>query len=101
MVMPNTPANLQVLPAGFNRMTSSVVRDIITLQFEDGTARNLRLLTVAKPVTPDSCATLHLQWRTPSPGPLTVVQGHGQTLELQIVDSCGNLLGPAKPETAS
>lgn len=74
----------------------------ITLQFSDGTVRTINTLTVVAPSDPAStCSNLMLQWRAPSSSNFTVAQGSGQTLELQVVDNCGNLIGPGNPVAAS
>jgi hypothetical protein len=80
MVLPNQPAAMQVQPS-----STSVARDMITLQFDDGTVRNISLLTIPTG-SQGNCANLNLQWRTPA------ALG---TLELQVVDDCGNPIGSA------
>ena len=110
-VQPNQPINLQVVPDFSALNPLDIKRDTITLQFNDGTPRTISLLTVVAPDptgssrvaprTANDCSTLNLQWRTPSPASFSVLQGRGQTLEVQVVDSCGNLIGPSNPRSAS
>jgi len=114
MVQPNQPVSLQVAPDFSTANPGDIVRGTITLQFLDGTARNISLLMVSAPsltgnsklgqkAAPD-CSALNLQWRKPSQSPspyFNVVRGQGQTLELQVIDSCGNLVGPSNPTAAA
>ena len=110
-VLPNQPVSLQVSPDFTALNPGEIDHGTITLQFSNGTARNIGLLTVVAPsaaghstIGPQAssnCTNLNLQWRTPAPPNFTVAQGHGQTLELQIVDDCGNLIGPGNPKGAS
>jgi uncharacterized protein (TIGR03437 family) len=110
-LQPNQPATMQVTPSFKGANPGDINRGTITLQFSDGTARNVSLLTVVAPQPAGSdrfaprasnnCATLELQWRTPATSTFSVVQGQGQTLQLQVVDECGNLVGPSNPQAAS
>ncbi len=115
-VQPNQPASLQVTPDFTTLAPGEIDRGTIALQFSDGTAKTIALLTVVAPsqtagsrlatrtVGPragTNCPNLTLAWRNPGPPNFTVVQGRGQTLELQVVDNCGNLIGPGNPQSAS
>jgi uncharacterized protein (TIGR03437 family) len=111
MVLPNQPVSLQVVPDFSALAPAEIDRGTITLQFSDGTVRVIGLLTVVAPSdagssrlgaqATSSCSTLNLQWRTPSPPNFTVGLGRAQTLELQIVDNCGNLIIPKDATSAS
>jgi uncharacterized protein (TIGR03437 family) len=112
-LQPNQAATLQVTPNFSSATPGLPLRDTITLQFDDGTARTIGLLTVVAPqattngrIGPQlavSCGALTLQWQQPSSSPpsFSVVRGQSQLLEVQVVDSCGNLVGPGNPNTAS
>jgi uncharacterized protein (TIGR03437 family) len=108
-VAPSQPAGLLVTPE-FSALTpGDVYNGAILLQFDNDVLRTVNVLTVVAPsATGDarfnprassSCNTLILQWRTPTPPSFSIVQGHGQTLELQVVDGCGNPI--ANPTTAA
>jgi uncharacterized protein (TIGR03437 family) len=110
-VQPDQPATLEVTP-DFSRVSpGDIDHGTITLQFSDGTARTISLLTVVAPLesansrlgarAASNCTNLNVQWREPSPPGFSVVQGQGQTLEVQVVDNCGNLIGPANPKSAA
>jgi uncharacterized protein (TIGR03437 family) len=43
---------------------------------------------------------LEIQWRSPAPN-FNIMLGQPATLELQMVDDCGNLIGPGNPKGAS
>jgi uncharacterized protein (TIGR03437 family) len=110
-VPPNQPSTLRVFPDFSQLDAGSVVHGVVNLLFSDGTARDVTVLTVVAPsatassrlgpLASGSCGTLNLQWRTPAPPTFSIVQGRGQTLELQLVDNCGNLIGPSNPKSAS
>jgi uncharacterized protein (TIGR03437 family) len=110
-LQPSQPVTMQVTPDFSAVNPGDIGRGTITLQFSDGTARNISLLTVVAPPqtgsarfgprTSNNCSTLELQWRTPSTAIFNVVQGQGQTLQVQVVDACGNLIGPSNPKAAS
>ena len=80
ILQPNQPLSLQVTPSGPGQET-------LTLQFSDGTVRTVNLYS---PDPTTGCGTLKLQWRVPAQTYITVTQGIGHTLELQVTDSCGN-----------
>jgi uncharacterized protein (TIGR03437 family) len=107
LVQPNQPSSLQVIPDFSQANPGDINRGTITLQFSDGTVRNISLLTVVAPApgslaqASSSCQALNVQWREPQPPTFTAVQGQAQTLEVQVVDSCGNLVGPSNPTAAS
>jgi uncharacterized protein (TIGR03437 family) len=110
-VPPSNPVSMAVTPDFSSLQPGEIDRGTITLQFSDGTPRTVSVLTVVAPsssgnakVSPRAstgCSNLNLQWRNPQPPSFTVVQGQGQVLELQIVDNCGNLIGPGNPQGAS
>ena len=100
-VAPNQPATIQVFPDLTGLPPGGIGQGTIALQFPDGTARTINVLTVAGPPATGSCPILTVQWRAPSLANITVVQGQAQTLELQVVDSCGNLIGPANAQKAT
>jgi uncharacterized protein (TIGR03437 family) len=56
------------------------------------------------PEASGSCGSRHLEveWRSPSSQPgFSAYLGQPTTLEVQVVDDCGNPIGPANPQSAS
>jgi uncharacterized protein (TIGR03437 family) len=105
-VAPNQPTTLQVTPDFSALQPGSFERGTITLQFQDGTPRNISILTVVAPadtapsakshgrgaeaVGKCSSQTLTVQFR--SPQPFTAVIGQPAGIEVQVVDACGDLI---------
>jgi uncharacterized protein (TIGR03437 family) len=112
-VMPNQPVNLQVTPDFAGRSPGEIDRGTITLQFSDGTAQTVGVLTVVASVSPTPSGsfgplaspacnkpTLEVQFRSPTQN-FSAVRGQPTTIETQVVDDCGNLIGPNDPQNAS
>jgi uncharacterized protein (TIGR03437 family) len=112
-IVPSQPSILRVFPDFSNLQPGEINHEAITLVFDDGSIRSIGVLTVVAPSASSSfrsglfplasgnCSTLNFQWRNPSPPNVTVAQGRGLTLEVQVIDSCGNLVGPSNPKSAS
>jgi uncharacterized protein (TIGR03437 family) len=113
-VAPNQPTVLRVFPDFSSLQPGAIVNGVVTLLFSDGTPRTISVLTVVAPssATPGarlepqatSCSSpkLEIQFRTPSSqATFTAQLGKPTTIEVQVVDDCGNLIGPANPQGAS
>jgi uncharacterized protein (TIGR03437 family) len=106
-VAPNQPATLRVLPDFTKLSAGAVDRGTITLQFSDGTARTISVLSVAAPATTTAAdrlglqaagctlPKLEIQFRNPaSQQTFAATLGKPMNIEAQVVDDCGNLIGP-------
>jgi sugar lactone lactonase YvrE len=83
------PATLRVFPGG---LSSGVNNGVINLQFADGTQSSVRVLTVA-PGPGCSTGILEVVFRSPSSAQsFTVTAGQSVTVEVEVVDDCGNLI---------
>jgi uncharacterized protein (TIGR03437 family) len=105
-VNPNQPATM-VVGADFTSLGSGVYRGAITVQIqEDGSIRTINVLTVVAPSTVAntassfqsaalgcSSAQLQVQFRSLQANFIAAV-GQSTTIEVQVVDACGNLIGP-------
>jgi adhesin/invasin len=111
IVMPNQPVNVQVTPNFAALSPGQIDRGTITLQFSDGTAQTVGVLSVvAPPLTSSgrigtlagSCnkPNLEVQFRSPTQN-FSAVRGQPTTIEAQIIDDCGNLIGPTNPQSAT
>jgi uncharacterized protein (TIGR03437 family) len=108
----NQPTTLRVFPDFTQLKPGAVNRGTIALQFQDGTARTVSILTVVAGATATSnkrlgmldvsCSksNLEIQWRSPAQN-FNITSGQPTTLEVQVVDDCGNLIGPSNPKGAS
>jgi uncharacterized protein (TIGR03437 family) len=99
------PTTVRVFPKFSDLSAGDVQHGTITLQFGDGTPVTIRVLSVVAPAgsaggqaaeaTAGTCSSpkLEIQYRTLRPGFVAVV-GQGTTVEMQMTDDCGNLVGP-------
>jgi uncharacterized protein (TIGR03437 family) len=106
------PVTLSVFPDFDSLQPGQIDRGTIALQFADGTPRTISVLTVVAPAGTSSSGrlgplasactktSLELQFRSPVLNSNAVL-GQPVTVEAQIVDSCGNLVGPANPQSAA
>jgi uncharacterized protein (TIGR03437 family) len=110
-VQPTEPATLRVFPDYSNLKPGAIERGTITLQFTDGTARTISMLSVVAPGTASTAAAaerssilgprasgcsspkLEIQFRSLRANFVATV-GQGTTIEVQVADDCGNLVGP-------
>jgi uncharacterized protein (TIGR03437 family) len=110
-VMPNQPGTLRVFPDYSQLQPGSVQYGTITLQFDGGLAKTLAVLLVVAPANTSSerfglqagnCSSpkLEIQLRAPA-NSFNAVLGQATTIEAQIVDDCGNLIGPTNLKSAS
>jgi uncharacterized protein (TIGR03437 family) len=115
-VDPARPTTLTVSPDFSKVSAGSVVPGAITLLFDDGTVRNISVLSVVAPdgttSSPEtarssephasSCPSpkLEIQFRSLRPN-FTAVIGQPTTVEVQVADDCGNLIGPGNIAGAS
>jgi uncharacterized protein (TIGR03437 family) len=118
-VQPNQPTTVRVYPDFSNLSPGSLHRGTITLQVSGGSpSQNISVLIVVAPsgTTPNSligharpgspaaqpeasgCATqgLFVVFRSPQPSQSTfsAVVGQATTMDVQVSDGCGNLVGP-------
>jgi uncharacterized protein (TIGR03437 family) len=112
VLLPNRPASVRVYP-DFTNFGPGIQRGTITLQFADGSpSQTISLLfSVAagaalstqpgvmrlEPQASGSCGSQPLQvvFRSPQPlTPFSVALGQSLTIDAQISDACGNLIGP-------
>lgn len=113
IVGPMQPAVVRVVPAFANLSAGQIARGTITLQFSDGTPRTISVLTVVAPgstsgassngLTPQasSCSgTLQVVARSLRSN-FTAILGQPTTVEVQVIDNCGNLAIPASPTNPS
>jgi uncharacterized protein (TIGR03437 family) len=111
-VLPNQPSTLRVYP-DFTNLQPGVSRGTITLQFSDGTPRTVSVLIVVAPPSAvtsssrldpqaSSCSSgiLEVQWRSPAAN-FPAVIGQPTSLQVQVVDDCGNQIGPGNPQAAA
>ncbi len=119
IVDPNRPTTVHVYPDFSKLSPGSLQRGTITLQFADGSpSQTIGVLMVVAPAGGSSgevdgphatgpaasgCATggLLVVFRTPQPSQSTfnAVAGQATTLEVQVSDGCGNLIGPGQNAT--
>ena len=102
VVAPDRPSVVRVFP-DFTKLPPGVTRGTITLQFEDGTPRNISLLSVAAPPgTPTagaraavgcSSSALRVQFTSLRRDFIAAI-GQGTAIETKIVDDCANPLEP-------
>jgi len=113
-VRPNQPATMRVYPDYRSLQPGEINRGVITLLFSDGIARTINVLTVVAPSSQTAslrlgpqasgCSSpkLEIQFRSPSSEQtFSATIGKPTTLEVQVVDDCGNLIGPANAQNAS
>ncbi len=111
-VLPNQPATLRVYPDFSKLQPGEIDSGAITLLFPGQITRTVTVLVVVAPssstpnargVSPhaNSCSSknLNVQWRAPLPN-FTAVIGQPTTLEVQVVDDCGNQIAPANSNGA-
>jgi uncharacterized protein (TIGR03437 family) len=94
-VLPNQPTTLRVFP-DFSTLQPGVYRGVITLQFSDGSARTVNVLLAVAPSATCSPTNLQIQWQSPAQF-FTAVLGQPTNVQVQVVDNCGNLIGPGNP----
>jgi uncharacterized protein (TIGR03437 family) len=112
-VPPNQPTTLRVYPDFSNVQPGEIDHGVITLLFSDGTPRNISVLTVVAPsssttsslklgpqATGCSSTNLEIQWRSPLQN-FAAVLGQPTTLQVQVVNDCGNPIGPGNVIGAS
>jgi uncharacterized protein (TIGR03437 family) len=101
------PATVRVFPKFADLNPGDVQHGTITLQFSDGTPVTIRVLSVVAPAASapnrsesgeaaaGNCPSpkLEIQFRSLQPG-FSAVVGQGTTVEVQVADDCGNLIGP-------
>jgi uncharacterized protein (TIGR03437 family) len=112
-VAPDQPTVMRVFPDFSNLQPGAIVNGVVTLLFSDGTPRNVTVLTVVAPsssgspglgLEAGSCssAKLEIQFRSPAAQQVfAAALGKPTTIEVQVVDDCGNLIGVANPANAS
>jgi uncharacterized protein (TIGR03437 family) len=113
-VVPSSqPTTLRVYPNFTSLQPAEIDRGVITLLFSDGTPRTVSVLIVVAPASSTTaslrlgpqttgCSSniLEVQWRSPLQN-FAAVLGQPTTLQVQVVDDCGNLIGPDNPTAAS
>jgi uncharacterized protein (TIGR03437 family) len=107
-VAPSQPATVRVFPDFSKVNPGEIDRGVITLLFDDGTPRNISVLTLvappgtsrpesaaATPFAAGACASsnLQIQFRSLARDFVAAI-GQATTIEVQMADSCGNLIGP-------
>jgi uncharacterized protein (TIGR03437 family) len=110
-VPPNQPTTLRVFPDFSGVQPGQITRGTIALQFSDGTPRTVSTLTVVAPpataagkigaLDSGGCTKpiLEIQLRSPMQS-FSAVLGQPVTVEAQVVDDCGNLIGPNSQNAA-
>jgi len=107
-LQPNQPTTVHVYPDFSQLSSGSIQQGTITLQFSDfSPQQTINVLTVVAPTATGStglvahaqtCASLPLRivFREPQPNQSTfnATVGQATTLDMQVTDGCGNLLGP-------
>jgi trimeric autotransporter adhesin len=118
IVAPSQPSVVRVVPSLANLTPGQIARGTITLQFSDGTPRTISVLTVVAPTaTAGTSSSKNGDGLTPQAsgscsGTLQVVSrslrsnfaaivGQPTTVEVQVIDSCGNLAVPVNPSNPS
>jgi trimeric autotransporter adhesin len=119
IVAPTEPSVVRVVPALAALTPGQIARGTITLQFSDGTPRTISVLTVVAPTSTagTSSSLKSADGLTPQAsgscsGTLQVVSrslrsnfgaivGQPTTVEVQVIDSCGNLAVPVNPSNPS
>jgi uncharacterized protein (TIGR03437 family) len=109
----NQATTLRVYPDFSSLQPGYIGRGTITLQFSDGTPRTVSVLLVVAPsasVTPSvklaprlsgGCPSQNLLVLSQSPKDnFTAVFGQATTLQVQVVDACGNPVGPGAANAA-
>jgi uncharacterized protein (TIGR03437 family) len=117
-IQPNQPSTLRVYPDFSNLTPGSITRGTITLQFSDGSpSQTVNVLFVVAPpgatanrsgstddrwyridLSPDAASACssqpwQVQFRSPTAS-FAAITGQATSLEVQITDGCGNLVGP-------
>ncbi len=106
-LQPNQPTTVHVYPDFSQLSPGSILQGTITLQFSDfSPSQTINVLTVVAPsgtgssglvAHAQSCGqTLRIVFREPQPNQSTfnVTLGQAATIDVQVSDGCGNLLGP-------
>ncbi len=107
-VQPDRPTTLRVNPDFSSLPPGSIERGTITLQFSDGTARNMSVLTIVAPQgttangtaadggrTASGCASQILRLQPQSlRDNFAVTAGQAVTIQVQVADDCTNPLVP-------
>ena len=106
-LQPNQPTTVHVYPDFSQLSPGSIQQGTITLQFSDfSPSQTINVLTVVAPsgagssglvAHAQSCGqTLRIVFREPQPNQSTfsATVGQATTLDMQVTDACGNLLGP-------
>jgi uncharacterized protein (TIGR03437 family) len=116
-VQPNAPLTLRVYPNFSQLAPGEIEHGTITLQFSDGTPRTISLLFVVAPAEGANDTSAHLRGNQTTNGcscssnllvlptslqqSFTATLGQAQTVAVQVVDQCGNLVGPGNTPGAS
>jgi uncharacterized protein (TIGR03437 family) len=101
---PGVPTRVTVYPDFTSLKAGEIDRSAITLlRQSDGSSQNISVLIVVAPLSAVSglapsaggCSSnkLEIQWRSPLQN-FQAVLGQPMTLEVQVIDDCGNLVGP-------
>jgi uncharacterized protein (TIGR03437 family) len=115
-VQPSQPATLRVFPDFSNVNPGQIAHGVVTLLYDDGTARTISVLTVVAPTgsTPNvvggkivphassacSSSNLEIQFRSLQAN-FAAIFGQATTVEVQVTDDCGNLIGPGSSTGAA
>jgi uncharacterized protein (TIGR03437 family) len=115
-VQPSQPATLRVFPNLTNAKPGDIDHGGILLVFDDGSLGTVNVLTVVAPAgsseelahdglrprSGGSCASsnLEIQFRSLQAN-FTAIFGQGTTVEVQVTDDCGNLVGPGTTGNAA
>ncbi len=105
-LQPSQPTTVHVYPDFSQLSPGSIQQGTITLQFSDfSPSQTINVLTVLAPSATGSsgllphaqtCTNLKIVFREPQPNQstFTATVGQSTTLDMQVTDGCGNLLGP-------
>lgn len=98
-VQPNQPVSMVVQP-DYTNLTSGVYQGFVELGFLDGSARSVPVVEVVapgaftasalQPDAPSGCNSLNVQPTTLNSGTSTVTIGQPVSLQVKVVDNCGN-----------
>jgi hypothetical protein len=103
-ISPGQSVALHVTPNFADIQPGTIKFGTITLLFPDGTVRTISVMIVVSPASgiSDSCPNPNLQatMRSLPAYGYTATAGVPTTIEVQVVDRYGNLIGPADPQGA-
>jgi uncharacterized protein (TIGR03437 family) len=106
-VQPSQPGTLRVFPNFDSAQPGEIAHGVITLLYDDGTPRNISILTVVAPSASSAdekgsvahassgcgSSNLEIQFRSLQAN-FAAVFGQATTVSVQVADDCGNLIGP-------